>query len=127
MALHDLLPGHGPQQPSVGSLGSLVRPAVATVIERAEAMSLPAALNARARGQIVAPAGADDGLAGMVTDPDPLPRRQPAPTPDWRSDPIFQEARVQHEVDRAEMRHRIAERRRTSIEAAQQWMEAQNV
>lgn len=76
MPLHDLMTGQSPSAgPGASGLGGLVRPAVAVIEPEARPMSLPAALNARARGEIVAPAGVNDGLAGMMPNPDPLPQR----------------------------------------------------
>jgi hypothetical protein len=114
MSLHNLI-GHSPSaeaEPVGSSLHGLVLPAVATVIERPAAMSLPAALNAVRRGQIdVHVQGADDGLSGLVDAPLPTIRPAPAPAPDWRDDPIFVEQRVQNEINRREMAARVSAKR----------------
>jgi hypothetical protein len=86
-------------------------------------MSLPAAMNALKRGEIVAPTG-DDGLGGMMMVDAELPQA-PAPAErDWSDlDRATAEVRAQSAVDRAEMAHRIAAKKGISIEAAQAWME----
>jgi hypothetical protein len=87
-------------------------------------MTLPAAMNALQRGEIARPADGD--LNGMVIDAELPPKPAPAPTPDWRDDPIFVEARQQAAINHAEMRMRIAAKRGISVEAAQAWMEAES-
>ena len=132
MSLSDLLAGsHSPaHEEPVGSsgLGSLVRPAVTTVVQPPAArMNLVQALNALRRGEIERPRD-DDGLSGMVMEE--LPLKKPAPaerTVDWSKwkkemEEIKAEIAVQSAIDHAEMRHRIAARRGTSIDAAEQWM-----
>jgi hypothetical protein len=128
MGLSDLLAGHAADEAPVGSshLHGLVRPVPTAAVEpETKRLSLPAALNRRARGEIsVEPAGSDEGLSSLMVNAAPLP---PAPKPDWRDDPIFVEQRAQNAIDRAEMKHRIAAKRGISLEAAEQWMEQQNV
>src|SRR6516164_8665783 len=125
--LRDLVQGYETHEVAESSgLRSLVQPAVAAVYQPTAAtrMSLPAAMNALQRGEIARPADGD--LNGMVIDAELPPKPAPAPTPDWRDDPIFVEARQQAAINHAEMRMRIAAKRGISVEAAQAWMEAES-
>jgi hypothetical protein len=132
MPLRDLVPGYETHEVAESSgLRSLVQPTVAAVYQPTAAtrMSLPAAMNALKRGEIVEPTGGD-GLGGMFVDAElPVkPAERPVDWSKWDRELAKAKAEIAVEaaVDHAELRHRIAAKKGISIEAAEQFMMEKN-
>jgi hypothetical protein len=129
MSLRDLVVGlEAHDEPGLSSL--VTRPVVSTAVELTpERPNLPRMMNQLQRGEIVEPPSGE-GLAGMVNEPisRPTPAERPVDWSKWKTElaKIKAEIAVESAIDHAELRHRIATRKGCSLEAAEQWMEAQN-